>query len=802
MRYAIHLGLSIILTAYPYVALAADAVNKQNPQPVTKEQPFNPTTTALPNASPSIKNASKSGEPTLDDKFNQIESASSSSDMIDVEADNLNYEGDIAYADGDVVISYKDATIKTASATVNQKEKTAFGNDPFEMSYIGESGGKETITGKKLDYNFKNKVGSFENSLLVQNAANPKQKLYIIADKLTSENRKTYRFDGSYITTCRYFEGDRHEHYHLWAATGLYAPKKQLVLFNVILYIGSTPVFYTPIWYISLRKRQFISIGSNNVEGQFIKSGLEYELDDNNYGLLLNDNMSIKGWGSGLEHTYTDNKNTNFTGMFWQLHEQDTGLNSYKYKISYNTKFGDNVSNSFTVNDNNTYTLGFGRDDRATYSDAWSYTKEQTNLSLGYNQTINNRTTQPINNLNNTLSLSTPIAPMTILSVQGNQSYNSFSQDNIITNTNTINNTQEWGSISFSNSRYYDTSASAAALYLGRSFIDSDSLKVAYNKMQIDGRPITNSATFSSITDKVSNKQAVLGKALYYDMTIGAKPIYIFGLQQLNFDIANSGWKQAVYDSGDAQYSIMENYSLINKLSQSFTFSTTYHKDNLSPLNNTPFISADRLYTATQYIRSTMTIASSTGDFNYSWNTTGGYNYLTKLSDPVNHNISFNIGKRQSYTMQFGTDTNTHKQLPLTFSGNIRSNDTGLFSDFGDEKIESAWVFGFSGSIDPNKNILNSLSNNLTYDYGSSWIDHIRLSYTGTFDNYTQLYSISSISIIKDFHDMQVTFSYQPLGQTYMFEMKSIAFPQGSATITQSPQFGTSYGVGGVTIPR
>lgn len=805
----------------PFAALAVTPLSSASPAqtvvPINNASPSiipirsNASSAPLVNASPTVT-ASKSNKSELDEKFESINSASSSGDMIDVEADNLSYQGDIAYADGDVVISYKDVTIKTASAIVDQKEKTAFGQDKFDMSYVGESGGKESITGEKLDYNFKTKVGSFDNSMLVQNAANPKHKLYIIAGKLTSENRKTYKFDNSYITTCRYFEDGRHEHYHLWAGAGWYTPKKQMVLFNVVTYIGSTPVFYTPIWYISLRKRQYIKIGTNKFEGDFVKSGIEYEWDDNNYGLVLNDNMSIKGWGSGLDHTYTDNKNTTLNAMFWQLHEQDTGLNSYKYKIGYTTKFGDNISNNLSISDNNTYTLWYGsRDDRASYSDSWSYSEKQTSLALGYNQSISNKSTNPVSYYNDTLNFTTPVASMTTLAMSGNHNFDTLSQQSTISNSNTLTNSQPWGTVSITNIRFYDLTASAAALYLGRSFVDRDSLSATYNQLKIDDRVITNSATFSSISDKVGGKQPVMGKALYYDMSIGARPIYIFGVQQLSFDIAGSGWKQALYDTGDAQYSIVENYSLTNRLSQAFTLTTTYNKEDTSPLNNTPFISADRLYGrgyGNNSLRSTMTIASSSGDFNYSWTTTGGFNYLVNLPDPVTHNLSFNIGKRQNYSIQFGSDPRGMTNRPLTFSGSVRSNDTGMLSEFGEEKLESAWTFGFNGTVDIDKTFtgntfaLTNISNDLTYDYGSSWVDHIRISYKGSYDMYSKLYKINSISIIKDIHDLQLSISYQPLGETYMFELKSIAFPQGSISATSSPQFGTSYGIGGLDISR
>lgn len=91
-------------------------------------------------------------------------------------------------------------------------------------------------------------------------------------------------------------------------------------------WMSPLPLFYTPYYVFYTGKRKvvftFPKIGSNTVEGNFVKTETKYFIDENTEGSIFVDAMSIKGNGKGWLHKY----DLGYPGSFYvyQVREEDT----------------------------------------------------------------------------------------------------------------------------------------------------------------------------------------------------------------------------------------------------------------------------------------------------------------------------------------------------------------------------------------------------------------------------------------------------------------------------------------------
>jgi hypothetical protein len=116
-------------------------------------------------------------------------------------------------------------------------------------------------------------------------------------------------------------------HYRLAAKEFLYYPDDKIVAYHLTAHFWFSPVplFYTPYYVFYTGPSRLIftfpKIGSNTVEGNFVKTETLYFLDADNEGGVYWDAMSLKGNGSGFWHRYEYGQPGYFS--FYQVPEQD-----------------------------------------------------------------------------------------------------------------------------------------------------------------------------------------------------------------------------------------------------------------------------------------------------------------------------------------------------------------------------------------------------------------------------------------------------------------------------------------------
>jgi lipopolysaccharide assembly outer membrane protein LptD (OstA) len=214
--------------------------------------------------------------------------------------------------------------------------------DNFSIFYQGQE-----IKGQNLQLNNKTKMLTANNILMFFD------RFSIKGDKLKTAGDE-YHLEGVKVSAC---EGDSPLFYLLSSHMTMHPKQGFMVVFNTFFYIYNIPVFYLPAYFIGgsdfSKVSEFIpEIGSNAVEGNFIKERIPYYFNREhngsfffgyleNFGIKIGlDHYTILGQKQllkssyyynallsegGLEYTYDFIQNKDETGyLFWYLFDNQS----------------------------------------------------------------------------------------------------------------------------------------------------------------------------------------------------------------------------------------------------------------------------------------------------------------------------------------------------------------------------------------------------------------------------------------------------------------------------------------------
>jgi LPS-assembly protein len=186
---------------------------------------------------------------------------------ITITADENSYIGQLATADGNAILSYKGDTIYADHLIMDRSTKvvTCTGN-------VRIFSAMRVYRGDVVTYNLDTKAMTSAN---YRSLDYPKM---LEGKSVTTPEPNHYRLkDASFTTSNR-----ENPSFHLEATTIEYRPGNQIVLKNVLLYIGDVPVLYFPIFVQSLidpRPVYEFDIGNSGEFGAFM---------DNKYNFVIN----------------------------------------------------------------------------------------------------------------------------------------------------------------------------------------------------------------------------------------------------------------------------------------------------------------------------------------------------------------------------------------------------------------------------------------------------------------------------------------------------------------------------------
>ncbi len=164
---------------------------------------------------------------------------------------------------------------------------------------------------------------------------------YYQGTRVDKQGEKNVTITAPNFTTCN----ARHPHYHLTASRIDIVLGESLTAYDAVLYIGTTPVFYLPWFWRSLRDSRppfSIQVGYNEIEGAYVKTRFNYYLLEENYGSLLLDLMEKKGLGYGLEqhlhYRFAGEGDGDLSGFY--IREKDTEVERSNLKLEHRHEFG------------------------------------------------------------------------------------------------------------------------------------------------------------------------------------------------------------------------------------------------------------------------------------------------------------------------------------------------------------------------------------------------------------------------------------------------------------------------------
>jgi len=206
--------------------------------------------------------------------------------------------GDIATADDNVVVTYKGDTLYADHVIYDRSTKvvTATGN-------VHIYAGMRVYRGDVVTYNLDTKAITSADYRALDY---PK---LLAGTKVTTPDPNHYRLRNASFTT----SNRQNPSFHLEASTMEYRPNNEVVMKNVLLYIGDVPVFYFPIFVQSLvdkRPAYQFDIGVGGRFGPFMDNKYNFVINDNLRGTADFDVCEKRGYAGGLDLQYFPSLNS------------------------------------------------------------------------------------------------------------------------------------------------------------------------------------------------------------------------------------------------------------------------------------------------------------------------------------------------------------------------------------------------------------------------------------------------------------------------------------------------------------
>ncbi|MEI9997738.1 MAG: hypothetical protein WDO13_00450 [Verrucomicrobiota bacterium] len=212
---------------------------------------------------------------------------------ITITADGTNtYIGEIATADDNVVLHSRGDVVFADHMIYDRSTHVVIATGNARIFTNGR-----IYRGDSITYNLDTKAVT---STTFKAADYPR---FINGKQVTTPGFNHYRLtDASFTTSNR-----EHPSFHLHATTIEYRPNDDVVMKNVIVYVGSIPVFYVPIFVQSLtdsRPTYQFDIGDSGQFGYFIDNKYNWVANDKMRGSVEFDMREDRGYAGGVDVQY------------------------------------------------------------------------------------------------------------------------------------------------------------------------------------------------------------------------------------------------------------------------------------------------------------------------------------------------------------------------------------------------------------------------------------------------------------------------------------------------------------------
>ncbi len=208
--------------------------------------------------------------------------------VITADTDNT-YTGNIATADGNVIVHYKGDSVFADHVICDRSTKVVIANGNVRIF-----SNDRVYRGDSITYNLETKA--MESSAFFGEEY-PK---LLSAKHVTTPGINHYRLTNATFST----SNRENPSFHLKAGTVEYRPNDEVVLKNMVLFIGDVPVFYFPIFVQSLkdtRPAYQFQVGTGGQFGAFIENKYNWVANDQLRGTAELDARERRGFAGGVD---------------------------------------------------------------------------------------------------------------------------------------------------------------------------------------------------------------------------------------------------------------------------------------------------------------------------------------------------------------------------------------------------------------------------------------------------------------------------------------------------------------------
>ena len=215
-----------------------------------------------------------------------------------IDGDEITYlqqEGKIV-AKGNVKIKSEDSELSCQEAVYDANSNIAHVKGDVRITK-----GNSILYGQDVIYNF----NTHNAEMIDVKLKDPP--IYGKAEKCNKIADEKYLLKKAYVTTCDL----ENPHYRLTAKTITVYPDDKVIAKNVILKVGTIPIFYIPRLVQSLKDSAFkveLIPGKEKEWGMFLLSRWRYNLNDENRGKVQLDWYEDRGYGVGITHEMESEK--------------------------------------------------------------------------------------------------------------------------------------------------------------------------------------------------------------------------------------------------------------------------------------------------------------------------------------------------------------------------------------------------------------------------------------------------------------------------------------------------------------
>ena len=708
---------------------------------------------------------------------------------VKIKAEHLKFSEETGkvYASGSVEARFEDAVLMSDKLEIDVNESIATAEGAVIIRRDNYEAG-----GSAMEYHFNTDtalVKDFRAKVIPEGA---KGEVFLnIKELKDTEDIKTGSLGGA--TTC----DQKDPHTEILAKSFYYKPNDKIVAYSATVYFNGIPVMWLPVYIYDLARRRVSLlmpiIGSNNVEGDFVKTEVSYFVDDGAWGSLYFDFMKKKGTGYGIEHKYSLDKRNSGTLYLYHVKELDIAYPALSAKLDHEVQLEKGrLKLGYDYKD--IYLVPSGRLNQTGFQTELSYGEGTGNYLLSI-KTFNNR----ISSLND-FDLRTSIRNGTSRSeyfyslrktLSGskwqNISQGLYLEDKYLDGRLDANlRVNLYRSLTLEATPYDDRLEPAVNLsYRGDSYtaklsanyfldIDKDvypddfrteyvermpDMTVTLDPMNAGGfaiRPEISYGRFheSKYISATDTQRHFMGDR--YRTSLGVDRTFALGLGS-RFGLL-LGAEQFGYDTGDQRYAKRENYTLSTDLGGWYGNSLRF--DRGVGEGNSPFFFDSTGYNYNS-IRDTMVFYKGP---QHRFTLDGGYNYVTNkyfdllMSYNARPNESFNLNMTSGYNLETGQWRDLVSAVGLVLLPAIKDN--------------------LSHTYDLRSGKTRYATNMLEFGIGDSWQSRWDFKIAHSWDVARDAIIMQEASIVKDLHCWETKFTWSEFRKEYKVVFTLKAFPE------------------------